>query len=1500
MKNTNSKSKTLEGQGQTKGSIGNDAGSDRRIQGEKDRRREVQAISEFELNEKLYYKPVLEKEEKATNRKEAEEKGAKISLLFCAPKRSDGEREREGKLLSKANNGKPVWQQTSKESYEADESGRKGSKQLSKEKSELESTKEKETDIPKTRTQEIDKEKESKKIGESIPKELSVHYVSCKQSKLNESKKKYYNHSNKTILTDVIMEDAPDEIQQLRAQMEAQQMEIAAQRAEIEAQRLIIAERQNQPTQAVQAAQAAPDNVASDTAPTNDAFNDGSSEMSQPSNAEIANMISELRREFRNKPSTDNHNIMDGLRNEHHANYLKEMERKGNYEAERSRRHRGLIYGMNKLDVARNYLSDDARLQDQIEIEQIERHMEKFLIMEEKHENIQPRVGNGYHYLQGRTPFWREPWPKAWRVVKPWEFVHKHDHQQLQLQLETLKLEVFNGDRETYTQWQKVFYKTIHIQDMDIDLKYNWLMRHLSEDVKQEMTRGIGHAQSKYCMVICRLEKTYSVIGKEVDITMDSLTALKPFKSNETKRAVEFMQRLQGYLCACDEADESPSNRSVMHVLRGIIPREWWRGYISWIKSVPTGENPETLYAHLEPIVDVEEEMLSMPSAGSGSYQGERKKPSYNYKMARREPLKTTALIGVHNNDKMECHCCGGPHRMKQCHKFYLELNNEQRRELLEKIQFCLKCFTSNHPGKSCLNKRQCTLCRNEHSSWVHTQKDDKIEKQNNVHFAEEETNDDDDYDGLSGECVGQGFGEEDGVEEDVETGLTFAAVTMETDDTDVTNTVQKKAQQNKKPTSAIKTKKDEIHRLPGRKINVGLQQALINIQNPETKTHMTVNALIDSGSNHTAISKRLADKLAVDGLTSSYKVITFGGGAFEQESKMVRITMRSVDGTQERTLVVRSVSNLCGDLKVWNWNEFKGKWKHLRDVSFPIPVGDYRVDVLLGTDNSDFARTTRPDVVGRTPQEPILRTTTLGNIAMGLVKPWTEPISHRVNLTQAFACSNMETKSRKEILQLESDLYWDLKRLFAVEHKIEENFLRHVKDNKTIGLEQAEAAEKVHESRTYLTDEKKYQVGIPWKDSRRPKNNLWSAIRVFKGYLRSQQGNEEAVNKMTETIDSWIKSGYARILNTQEIKENRSFIIPSFVVTRIDKTSTQHRLVINAAKEFDGKSLNDYIAKTPDVMNELYSVLLNFRKEKYTYTADIQHMFLQVLTNPDDRRYLRILYQPIARGALHVVECSRHMFGLRSSPYVAIEVIKTHAYEQRKRWPRGYEAISKHSIVDDVLVSLSTEEELLQLHKELEELFAEISMKVHKCASNSTKFMTTVPQEQRAKQVRLEDINSGNPELMPVIKALGMVYDPEEDEFRFEYSHDQPKKWTLRSMVSAVAKLYDPLGLVAPFLMSGRAIVQIIWMSGKKWDDVVDEKTSQMCSLWLAASKRVGEHQNTPHVDNNERMGQTERKTYCFFRRLQNWIWGSCLLDARRPKPIGSSTNKSCTKQKR
>ena len=1146
---------------------------------------------------------------------------------------------------------------------------------------------------------------------------------------------------------------------------------------------------------------------------------------------------------------------------------------------EKARRERSLISGASMAEVTRKFpaVTQSSELEDFLTIES---KLDQYIAREDDYRARNPEPGQGFHYLQGDVPFWRKPWPPNWRVRCPWDFTRFHNHQDLQKLLKTMPPKVFDGNKSAYAQWQRSFYKVVHIQDLDVDHKFELLCRSVSDQVQEAITIGMAFETVDYCMAVSRLDNVYGAESRRPDRASELLTACKPFSKYDVRKATDFIHKLQTYVQLAMTRGQSSAGTDLMPTLKRIIPNEWLEDYVHWTQTSDTAENPETLFAYLKPIVDTKIELQPYRTTLPPTI----KKTQGFFPKPKRESPKASpsaALVGAASPAPGPCEACQDDHQLRRCPHFYHRLSNVERRRLLERKKLCLMCFANTHDTDDCYNKRKCILCDARHNVWVHTADDDGAAKSLVVHSeGDDRTNSN--ATELSGDFLGAGFvanatGSRVSPEDDE---LYYAMVgglkanneirrsprlakkktgypgkspeaTLK-DPTETKKEKPKSKRQDKKkkvrfqsqPKKPSHESHDLVLRSHSRDIEVGLAQTVLNVQNPVTKQHMNINVLIDSAANHTAVSRRVADKLGLKGSPSPYKVVTFGGDCFRQEADLVQLTVRELKGKQTRTIMVRSIPNLCGQLKAHPWNELKCQWAHTKDLTFPSPVGDLRIDLLIGTENADFVASIGADILGSNPQDPIVRRTKIGLVPMGLTKPWLEEVKGRVNL--GLACAIMakedDAEDAKQLRQakLESVLYQDLKRLFAVEHAAEERLLRNSKERKALDLRQVKAADAVHQSMKYDPQSKSYRVGVPWSSADRPKSNLWEAMKMFRGQTKRVNHGSAGSLKMIETIKEWIRLGYAEILEAKEARRRDSFVIPSFIVSRTDKTSTQYRLVINAAKEFGGRSINDFILPTPDVMNDLCSVLLKFRIGRYSYTADIKHMFLRICTETRDQRFLRVLYQPERDGPIKVVQCSRHVFGLRSSPYIAMEVIRSHAKLREDRWPLAARAVHECSIVDDILTTANSERELMTLHKELRCLFADMSMSIHKCASNSPAMMRCIPETERAKQIRLEEFQGSEPSLLPIIKTLGLVYRPEQDDFCYEYSHTFEGPWTLRRMVSAVARLYDPIGLISPFLMAGRAIIQTIWTSGKTWDQKVNLEAQNKCDVWLRKTKEL------------------------------------------------------------
>lgn len=70
---------------------------------------------------------------------------------------------------------------------------------------------------------------------------------------------------------------------------------------------------------------------------------------------------------------------------------------------------------------------------------------------------------------------------------------------------------------------------------------------------------------------------------------------------------------------------------------------------------------------------------------------------------------------------------------------------------------------------------------------------------------------------------------------------------------------------------------------------------------------------------------------------------------------------------------------------------------------------------------------------------------------------------------------------------------------------------------------------------------------------------------------------------------------------------------------------------------------------------------------------------------------------------------------------------------------------------------------------------------------------MATIPQEDRVKRIlQFDDPDAG------LVKVLGLNWDSSEDTFGFEVS-PSCNVMTKRAVLSTIARIFDPIGLIAP-----------------------------------------------------------------------------------------------------
>ncbi|XP_064116610.1 uncharacterized protein LOC135222453 [Macrobrachium nipponense] len=310
----------------------------------------------------------------------------------------------------------------------------------------------------------------------------------------------------------------------------------------------------------------------------------------------------------------------------------------------------------------------------------------------------------------------------------------------------------------------------------------------------------------------------------------------------------------------------------------------------------------------------------------------------------------------------------------------------------------------------------------------------------------------------------------------------------------------------------------------------------------------------------------------------------------------------------------------------------------------------------------------------------------------------------------------------------------------------------------------------------------------------------------------------------MTEML----QKGYAERV-TSASQEN-VWYIPHFGVQHPDKPD-KVRVVFDCASRVEGTSLNDLILQGPDMMNSLLGVLVKFRGGLFAYSGDINIMFYQVRVPEHQRDYLRFFWWENSFNEEPTeFRMAVHLFGACSSPSIANFVLKQTASDFGNGFSKGaWDTVANNFYVDDCLRAEDRQDALLSNLLEVKELCEKGGFTLMKFSSSCVEVLSSIPREWYGKGIS-GFIDGSGPNKT---KALGVQWDLATDELGVQADLVSVPR-TKRSLLSAIASIYDPLGILAPVLIEGRIIVQDLCRLKIGWDRGLDSNTTDRIRVWV------------------------------------------------------------------
>lgn len=634
-------------------------------------------------------------------------------------------------------------------------------------------------------------------------------------------------------------------------------------------------------------------------------------------------------------------------------------------------------------------------------------------------------------------------------------------------------------------------------------------------------------------------------------------------------------------------------------------------------------------------------------------------------------------------------------------------------------------------------------------------------------------------------------------------------------------------------------------HQIQNKPVNsVLLSTAVILISNNKG-SYSQCRVLLDSGSQSNFISSRLVHKLKLSKIPTKNSITLLNEGQTEVSHKVVTEIKSRINKFAQK-IELQIVPIVTSSIPSNNINI--SRWLIPENIALADPSFNLQgpVDLLLGAEI--YYKILMSNQIHDNHNQPILIETLFGWIFGGSYK--------EQNFNFVLTDNDSSENTSHDDLHSFLPKFWDIidipnqKYLSSEEQQCENYF-----------------------DKTYSRDETgRFIVNLPLKENLDQLGESKSiALKRFMHLERKLNSNDQLKRDYKNFIDEYLQLNHMRLIDETVIDSSqKSFYLPHHCVIKPTSTTTKLRVVFDAsAKSSSGVSLNDVLMVGPVVQDDLFSIVLRFRKHNVAFTSDIKKMYRQIKVCDQNTSLQRILWRDNVTLPISTFELTTVTYGTASAPYLATKSLSKLAQIESSNCPIASRVISEDFYVDDILSGTSNTEEALALYHELTSVLSKGCFELHKWSSNSSDMLRNIPEE----NVELLQADGGSEG--ESIRALGLVWKPLKDVFTFNIeSLKYDEKFTKRSLLSNIAKLYDPLGLLSPTIILAKLLVQNLWKCKIDWDDQILEEHK---STWISYRKNLSSLEN---FELNRHVMMTEYDTVELhgFADASQLAYGACL----------------------
>ena len=223
----------------------------------------------------------------------------------------------------------------------------------------------------------------------------------------------------------------------------------------------------------------------------------------------------------------------------------------------------------------------------------------------------------------------------------------------------------------------------------------------------------------------------------------------------------------------------------------------------------------------------------------------------------------------------------------------------------------------------------------------------------------------------------------------------------------------------------------------------------------------------------------------------------------------------------------------------------------------------------------------------------------------------------------------------------------------------------------------------------------------------------------------------------------------------------------------------------------------------------------------------------------------------------------TRVTFGVSASSFAANMAVQQNALDLAIEYPRAAKIVAESFYVDDGLIGADSEQEAIELQKQLQSLFLRGGFLLRKWNSSETNVLKHLPPDLKDSQS-----NQMLPQSGEYSRMLGIEWNASMDHFRLTIAKSTPlidDNLTKRALVSDIAKMYDVFGWFSPSTIKAKILLQQVWEKGIGWDDPVPSSIYDVWLQWRSELHLLSEkHIPRCYFDRESRVVTTELHGFC------------------------------------